>query len=97
MGTENLNNRIPEVDEGTDTYLWEHNRPLFGPAISVTHTKDAESVTIEFMGDELDVPTIQVLWLAEVLLQIADFYRVTYLGGGGDDYNRGDVEPGDRR
>ena len=97
MGTENMNNRIPEVDEGTDTYHWEHNRAILGASVSVTHTKGAESVTIEFLGDELDVPALQVQWLAEVLLQITDFYRVTYLAGGGDDYNRPDLDPKDRR
>ena len=97
MGEKIPNNRIPEYDEGARRFVWRHNRPGLGEAVVVSHEKNDESVQIDFLEQVIDLPRAQVRWLAEVLLQITDFYREAYISDARDDYNRPDVSPGDRR
>ena len=91
------NNRVPTVKPRTKEFHWEHNSRGSDESVGVTHIKDGAAVTIDFDGDKVSIPVRQVQWLAEVLLQVSDFYRQTYDVEGRDDYNRPDLDLGDRR
>lgn len=101
MGIYLDNNRFPDVDTDTDTYTWVHNgpgkggTPLTEPVV-VEHIKNDDVVEIQYNDETVDVPLRQVRWLAEVLLQITDFYREEYISSAHDDYLR-DGKPGENR
>lgn len=96
MGIYFDNNRFPAVDAGTGTYTWTHNRPGRDEPVVVEHIKEDSAVTIGYDGEEIDIPLRQVRWLAEVLLQVTDFYREEYVSDARDDY-AGAEKIGERR
>ena len=88
---------IPSVSFDDATFVWRRY-PEPAPSTEVAHAKGSDTVSISFLGGDVDVPRTQARWLAEVLLQITDFYRVKYGDGSDlDDYNRSDVAVADRR
>jgi hypothetical protein len=90
------NSRFPSVDESTGTYTWTRNRPGRGEPVVVEHIKEDDTVTIGYGGEDIGIPLRQVRWLAEVLLQVTDFYREEFVSDARDDYTRSD-KIGERR
>ena len=73
-------------------------QPVYTQTLDVViHDRGGDEVAIEFRGRRIEIPRDQIQWLAEVLLQVSDLYRVTWTEEGRDDYNRPDLLSRDRR
>jgi hypothetical protein len=92
MGEQNRNPRVPDVTNRGATYTWRNR-----PDAAVTYTRDSGFVTIASVDEKVKVPVHQVRWLAEVLLQVSDFNRETYVSDAHDDYTSPNLLDRDRR